>query len=541
MVVVGKQREENVVEPVLATLLTDDRTPWYKKPNLRRLYFILFPACMGIEITSGFDSQIINTVQIVYTWNKYFGHPTGNIVDGRNEYAIEENLKGFLGAAYSLGAIISLPFVPYVNQRVGRRWTIMFGSCVSLAGALIQGFSNGVAMYIVARIILGFGIPFCIVAGSSLLGELGYPKERPILTSLFNSSYFIGQIIAAAVGLGTVTIASDWAWRIPSLLQIAPAMVQIATVMFLPESPRYLISKDRYDDALDILTKYHAEGDRSSIIVKAELAQIECTIKMELEESKQSWWDMFRTAGMRRRLFISAFLGLFTQWSGNTLISYYLSDLLNMVGITDGVIKSKINIGIACWGLVSGTALALTAPRFKRRPMYLTCASCLLCVYIAWTISMERFMTTKAQSAAIATIFFIFAYSPAYNLGYNALTYTYLVELFPYMGRSRGLSWFQFYGRGAAFFATYVNPVGLARIAWKWLLVYCCWLLFELVFIYFFFPETAGYTLEELSFLFEDKEKANEVAAAVHKHLDEDDEKKNVTAHLEVQETKNAV
>lgn len=103
---------------------------------------------------------------------------------------------------------------------------------------------------------------------------------------------------------------------------------------------------------------------------------------------------------------------------------YYLSDLLNMVGITDGVIKSKINIGIACWGLICGTALALTAPRFKRRPMYLTCASALLCVYIAWTISMERFLATKAQSAAIATIFFIFAYSPAYNLGYNALTYS---------------------------------------------------------------------------------------------------------------------
>ncbi|KAJ5882606.1 MFS sugar transporter [Penicillium soppii] len=541
MVVIGKQREENVAEPVLANLLVDDHTSWYRKPNLRRLYFILFPACMGIEITSGFDSQIINTVQIVYTWNKYFGHETGKIVDGRPQYAIEANLKGFLGAAYSLGAILSLPFVPYLNQRVGRRWTIVFGSCVSLFGALIQGFSNGVAMYIVARMLLGFGIPFCIVAGSSLLGELGYPKERPILTSLFNSSYFIGQVIAAAVGLGTVTITSNWAWRIPSLLQIAPAMVQLATVMFLPESPRYLISKDRYDEAFDILTKYHAEGDRNSVIVKAELAQIEQTIKMELEESKQSWWDMFRTAGMRRRLFITAFLGLFTQWSGNTLISYYLSDLLNMVGITNGVTKSKINIGIACWGLVCGTALALIAPRFKRRPMYLTCASCLLCVYIAWTIAMERFISTKAQSAAILTIFFIFAYSPAYNLGYNALTYTYLVELFPYMGRSRGISWFQFYGRGAGFFATYVNPVGLARIAWKWLLVYCCWLVFELVFIYFFFPETAGRTLEELSFLFEDIDKAEEVAAAVHKQLGGDDQKKMITEHVEVQETKNAV
>ncbi|KAI9375768.1 putative MFS sugar transporter [Aspergillus egyptiacus] len=537
MVAVGKQREEDVSEPILETLIANDRTPWYKKPNLRYLYLILFPACMGIEITSGFDSQIINVVQIVHTWNRYFGEPTGGIDDdGRPEYEIANELKGFLAAAYSLGAILSLPFVPWVNQKVGRRWTIMFGSCVSLLGALLQGFSNGTAMYCIARIILGFGIPFCIVAGSALLGELGYPKERAILTSLFNSSYFIGQIVAAAVGLGTVTIDSDWAWRIPSLLQLAPAMIQVATVMFLPESPRYLISKDRTSEAVDILIKYHAEGDRDSVIVRAEIAQIERTIKLELEEAKQSWWDMFRTAGMRRRMLISAFLGLFTQWSGNTLISYYLSDLLNMVDVTDEVVKSKINVGSACWSFVNGTFLALTVPRMKRRTMYLTCATCLLCVYVAWTISMERFMTTETRAAAILTIFFIFLYSPAYNIGYNALTYTYLVELFPYLGRSRGISWFQFYGRGASFFATYVNPIGLGNIEWRWLIVYSCWLAFELVFIYFLFPETSNRTLEELSFIFEGKEKADEVAAAVHKQIDDQGRDKSTTAHTEIKE-----
>lgn len=92
-------------------------------------------------------------------------------------------------------------------------------------------------MYIVARIVLGFGIPFCIVAASALIGELGHPKERPIMTSLFNSSYFIGQIVAAAVGLGTVTITTDWAWRLPSLLQIAPAMLQICTILYDNHSP----------------------------------------------------------------------------------------------------------------------------------------------------------------------------------------------------------------------------------------------------------------------------------------------------------------
>ena len=81
-----------------------------------------------------------------------FGHQTGKIVSGRPEYVIEANLKGFLGAAYSLGAILSLPFVPSLNQRVGRRWTIMFGSCVSLVGALIQGFANGGRLYFFFRL-----------------------------------------------------------------------------------------------------------------------------------------------------------------------------------------------------------------------------------------------------------------------------------------------------------------------------------------------------------------------------------------------------
>jgi len=54
-------------------------------------------------------------------------------------------------------------------------------------------------MYVVARWILGFGIPFCIIAGSSLMGELAYPKERPIMTSLFNALYFIGSLIAAGI------------------------------------------------------------------------------------------------------------------------------------------------------------------------------------------------------------------------------------------------------------------------------------------------------------------------------------------------------
>jgi len=86
-------------------------------------------------------------------------------------------------------------------------------------------------MYIIARMILGVGILFCIISGAALIGELSHPKERAVLTSLFNSSYFIGQIVASAIAIGTSDMKSDWAWRIPSLLQICPSLLQIATVL----------------------------------------------------------------------------------------------------------------------------------------------------------------------------------------------------------------------------------------------------------------------------------------------------------------------
>jgi hypothetical protein len=100
-------------------------------------------------------------------------------------------------------------------------------------GSYIDSNSGTAPMYIVARLFLGFGIPFCIVAASSLMGELGYPNERPILTSLFNACWFIGSILAASITYGTQSIPSNWSWRIPSLLQAIPSVFQIVFILYV--------------------------------------------------------------------------------------------------------------------------------------------------------------------------------------------------------------------------------------------------------------------------------------------------------------------
>jgi hypothetical protein len=355
-------------------------------------------------------------------------------------------------------------------------------------------------MWIFARIFLGHGFPYCVVAGSALVGELAHPKERPVLGSLFNSCYYLGSLIAAAITLETLNIKSDWSWKLPSILQMAPSLFQIVFVFFIPESPRWLVSKDRGDEALAILVKYHDEGSQDAHLAHLEFAQIKNALEIENESRKRSWAELFQSPGMRRRSLISAMLGVFTQFSGNTLISAYLVKILTQIGYTDPKVQNQLNVGLQAWCLVEASTVALFATRFPRRKVYLLCASSLLCVYTAWTIAQARQMITGEKSAGIAVIVFIFLYQLAYSFGYNALTYTYLIELFPYYVRTKGVSWFQLFGKSTGFFSTFVNPIALDAIAWKYLIVFICFLCFEIVFIYFMFPETHNRTLEELAF-----------------------------------------
>ena len=129
----GAKNASGASDPVLTHAIEHDKVPWYQKPNLRYLYLMLFPTCMGIEITSGFDSQMINAAQLVPSWQVFFNKPTGA-------------LQGIIGSMYSLGAICSLPLVPIINDRLGRRWAIFIGSWSKLMPLrrvmIIRTFTN---------------------------------------------------------------------------------------------------------------------------------------------------------------------------------------------------------------------------------------------------------------------------------------------------------------------------------------------------------------------------------------------------------------
>ncbi|KAH8821297.1 MFS transporter [Xylogone sp. PMI_703] len=473
---------ENSTVQHLASL---DTTPWYRKRNLFYLYLNLIPAVLGCNMTSGYDGSVINGLQAVTAWNTYFGKPHGAVL-------------GVLSAMFMFGEIASLPIVPWINDRFGRKKSIVIGSLIILVGVILQSASVNIAMFLVARFIIGTGVPVSVTGAAELIAELTHPNHRSVLTGLFNNSWYAGSIVAAGVTLGTYHIPSQWSWRIPSLLQFSPSLLQLIFIWWIPESPRWLISKDRLDEAMDVLVKYHGEGDREAALPQAEFTEIQQTIHIEMESSKHRWIELLRTRGNRHRIFIAATVGLFHAWSGNGLISYYLPKVLANVGISSSRKQNQINLSISCMALVTSSVAAFATKLFSRRAMWLTSFGLMAAAYWALTASSATFAKTGGNGAAQGTVAMIFIYQAVYSL-MQPLQMIYTTEIFPFVYRAKGIALEELFNQAGSAFNQFVNPIGLAALAWKYYLVYCVWVPIEWLVMFFFYPETKGPTLEELA------------------------------------------
>ena len=141
----------------------------------------------------------------------------------------------------------------------------------------------------------------------------------------------------------------------------------------IPESPRWLISRNRSNEALKILAKYHANGDAQDPTVQFEYAEIKETLRLEfLYKKSSSYFDFVKTKGNRYRLLLIISLGLFSQWSGNGLVSYYASNVYDSVGITSSDSQLGINGGLSILSLIVSVSCAMLCDRVGRRPLFLS-------------------------------------------------------------------------------------------------------------------------------------------------------------------------
>ncbi|KAL4861583.1 hypothetical protein BDV12DRAFT_207950 [Aspergillus spectabilis] len=474
----------------LQEVLPQLSVPWWRVKHLLLLNSLLMIPFFSQSVV-GFDGSMMNGLQSLPQWRDFLNDPPSRIL-------------GTINAVYPVGKIVGLVSSAVLGDHLGRRLPFVTGLLLLILGAGLQGGAINPAMFIVSRLILGAGTGFVTQTSPILVTELSYPTHRGRAASLYFSTYYIGSFTAAWTTYGTFRITNTFSWRIPSILQGAIPLIQLCLAWLVPESPRWLIAKGRVEEARRIFVKYHAGGDESSPLVAFEMDQIQHTLEEEQAIRKtSSFLDLIRTRPNRRRTRIAAVIGFYSSWAGNSVISYYLTLVLNTIGIEDVASQTLINALLQVWSWVCAVCAGSVIDRVGRRPLWLISAAGMCISFVIWTILSSRFEATKDPGLGKAVLAFIFIYTLFFTSGISPMSYAYPIEIFPYSLRGRGLAFTNSFTMCGLIIGLFVNPIALTDIGWRYYILFCVLLGIMVVLVYVLFPETKGHTLEELAEIFD--------------------------------------
>ncbi|PSK33666.1 hypothetical protein C7M61_005276 [Candidozyma pseudohaemuli] len=480
---------EEIVGKAIAEALPDHGKPWFMVKHLLLLNILLIVPLLSAAV-NGYDGSLMNGLQSMEEWRDQFGHPQGTML-------------GFVNAAQSIGGVIVLPFAGYLADKLGRKLTLTIGLVGIIVATIIQATGHNLGQLIASRFIVGFAGLLAVQPAPLLVAELSYPTMRGKITCLYFTLFYVGAILAAWSCYGCTGRGDAWAWRIPTILQAAFPIIQLVFLYFVPESPRWLVSKGKVDKARDILVRFHGGGDVHSPLVETEMIEISNALDMERQADQTTWMAFISTPGNRKRAFIAITMGIFSQWSGNAVVSYYFTLVLDTIGITSSSMQTLINGFLQIFNFVFATLGAFSVDFFGRRFLLLWSGIGMLISYIIWTICSAIFDQTKSVSAGRAVVGFIFIFFFHYDIAYTPLLIGYPTEIFPYSMRSKGVSLVLATTSASLVISSFCNSIAMDNIGWRYYIVFCVILLFAVLNTYFFYPETKGYSLEEIAVLFD--------------------------------------
>ncbi|KAK1845429.1 hexose transporter protein [Colletotrichum chrysophilum] len=349
---------------------------------------------------------------------------------------------------------------------------------------------------------MGIGGAMVKVSAPALLQETAHPRLRPTVGSLYYGCYYIGSLLSSIMCIIGLSVPGDWSWRFPCLLILVGPAAVLSVLATVPESPKFLLLKGQEDKALQMLAKYHANGDINDELVQWEFREMKEAIKAEATSHKTSYLDFFRTTGNRKRLFVSAVMAIGVNWVGNGIVGYYLAPVLRSVGISKPQDILSVNAGLAGWNLIVAEIAGLYVEDFGRRPIFFVS---MLGMIISCSFVMgfsAGFAETGTTALGVAAVPFLFLFFGSYDIAWTTLNYTYVAELMPFSLRTKGLAIYLCVQQLGNTFNQFVNPIALQALTWRYYAVYIAVDCLYAVIIYFCFPETKKMSIEEASMIF---------------------------------------
>ncbi|KAJ5593301.1 hypothetical protein N7537_010205 [Penicillium hordei] len=435
----------------------------------------------------------MNGLQSLPQWQTFMDNPEGIKL-------------GFINALQNIGSIVFLPIQAWSANRFGRKPTILVGYIFIILGAGLQAAAQNPNTFIYSRLLIGIASAWfqCAVV---LVTEIAYPSHRSLVTAIYMCQYYAGSLLSAWVSFGMRNVQSSWAWRLPVLMQIVFPILALPGTLFVPESPRWLLSCGRVGEARSMLVRFHAGGDADSQLVAFEIEEISKGLAAERKARPEARWiDCVRTPGNRYRLFLSVSLGIFAQWNGGGVVSYYLTLILDTIGITSTTDQTLINGFLQLWNLIMSVVGACLVDRAGRRMLFITSTVIMLFSYIFITALSGSFTTTGTSAVGTAVIPFLFIYYAGYDIAFTPLLLAYPAEIWTTSLRAKGVAIAVISNYIALVFNQLINPIAFERISWKYYFVFLVVLIVVLVVVWKAYPETRGRSLEDIASIFDGEE-----------------------------------
>ncbi|KAH8668909.1 putative sugar transporter [Xylariales sp. PMI_506] len=479
----------------------------YREPNNSygyKVYFLAFSVAWASAMF-GYDAAFIGSTITLPSFERRYGLDR---VSSAELSALSSNIVSTFQAGAFFGAIFGF----LLGERFGRKPIIIVTGLVFVLGVILQLLGLNLGLLYAGRALTGISIGGSTTLLPIYIAECSPAAIRGRLVGFTEVMIQLGLIAGFWVNYGVALNVpdTDKQWRIPVGVQLVPAGMLLISVPFLPESPRWLVSKDRIDPARKSLQWIRGlPADHHYISEEIDRIQSHITFEIESTGGKRSTSQMLReltAPGVRNRVCISVLLMLLQNLSGVNGINYYSPTILKAIGFT-GTSVGLLATGI--YGIAKGVSaiifILFIVDRFGRRPALLLGAigAMIPMYYIAAYSKLSGSFSGAVEhnAASNATLAMIYIFAISFGFSWNNIPWIFASEVLPNRVRTLGMMCAVCMQWLSQFLVVYSLPYMIRNITYGTFIFFGSCIFVSFVFAFFFVPETKGVALEDMDLL----------------------------------------
>jgi len=418
-----------------------------------------------------------------------FGYDTG-VISGailfiKDQFNLTSAIVERVVSAVLLGAVIGAAFSGAMADKLGRRRSIVLTAILFASGAIGSAFSPNVPTIIACRFLIGLAIGVASYVAPLYISEISPPDVRGALVSLNQLMITFGIVVSYLVDYMLTSGQNEWRWMFG--LGVVPAIILLIGMIFLPESPRWLVSRGFIDRARAVLTRTNKGKNADK-----EIENISKTVT----EKGCCWKEVFQP-WVRPALLVGIFLAFFQQATGINTIIYYAPTIFEFAGFSSHKVAILATIGVGVVNVLMTIVAIWLLDKVGRKPLlYIGMAGMALSLVVLGVAFYLPSLSNLLKWIAVGSVLF---YIASFAISLGPIFWLIIAEIYPLKIRGRAMSLATVANWGfnmlvAATFLTLTEKLGRPGTFWLFALIS----IIGIIYCYFYVPETKGHTLEQI-------------------------------------------